>query len=76
MLNVFICNGPSLAGGMRPCPDASFTSGLLHVAIAGALSLPATLVPHDSYDVILYGIDDDGEWKELKEDYLLNVQRP
>ena len=43
LLNLFICNGPSLAGGMRPCPDASVTSGLLHVAIAGSLSLPAAL---------------------------------
>lgn len=43
LLNLFICNGPSLAGGMRPCPGASYTSSVLHVTIAGELSLPAAL---------------------------------
>jgi YegS/Rv2252/BmrU family lipid kinase len=41
VLNLFVCNGPSLAGGMRPCPDASLTDGILHVAVVGALGRPA-----------------------------------
>jgi diacylglycerol kinase family enzyme len=28
---------------MRPCPGASYTSGVLHVTIAGELSLPSAL---------------------------------
>ena len=43
VLHMFISNGPSVAGGMRPSPDASFVSGELHVVIIGALSLRAAL---------------------------------
>jgi len=43
LLNLFVCNGPTLAGGMRPSPEASFSSGVLHVVIAGSLSLPSAL---------------------------------
>ncbi len=49
---------------------------LLRTGSVLSLSLPVTLFPHDSYDVVLYGIDDDGEWTELEEGYLLNVLRP
>lgn len=43
VLHMFISNGPSVGGGMRPSPDASFASGELHVVIIGALSLGAAL---------------------------------
>jgi YegS/Rv2252/BmrU family lipid kinase len=43
VLHMFISNGPSVAGGMRPSPDASFVNGELHVVIIGALSLGAAL---------------------------------
>jgi len=42
-LHMFISNGPSVAGGMRPSPQASFTSGELHIVIVGALGLGAAL---------------------------------
>ncbi len=43
ILNLTISNGPSVAGGMRPNPDAGFDTGMLHLAMIGALSLPAAL---------------------------------
>ena len=43
VLHMFISNGPSVAGGMRPSPGASFVNGELHVVIVGALSLGAAL---------------------------------
>lgn len=43
VLHMFISNGPSVAGGMRPSPEASFVNGELHVVIIGALSLGAAL---------------------------------
>lgn len=43
VLQMFINNGPSVAGGMRPSPEAAFDSGSLHVLVAGALSLTAAL---------------------------------
>jgi len=43
VLQMFVCNGPSVAGGMNPCADASFTSGELHVVVAGPLRLGAAL---------------------------------
>lgn len=43
VLHMFINNGPSVAGGMRPSPQASFTSGELHVVVVGALGLAAAL---------------------------------
>ncbi len=43
VLHMFINNGPSVAGGMRPSPDATFVDGELHVVIVGALSLGAAL---------------------------------
>ena len=43
VLNLAISNGPSVAGGMRPNPDAGFDTGVLHLAMIGALSLPAAL---------------------------------
>ena len=43
VLNLVISNGPSVAGGMRPNPDAGFDTGMLHLAMIGALSLPAAL---------------------------------
>jgi len=43
LLQMFICNGPSIAGGMRPAPEASFENGELHVVMAGPLSLPVAL---------------------------------
>jgi diacylglycerol kinase (ATP) len=43
LLQMFICNGPSVAGGMRPAPGASFENGELHIVIAGALSFAAAL---------------------------------
>ncbi len=32
------CNGPTFGGGLSPCPDATLTSGRLHVAMACDLS--------------------------------------
>jgi diacylglycerol kinase family enzyme len=43
VLHMFINNGPSVAGGMRPSPQATFTSGELHVVVVGALGLGAAL---------------------------------
>ncbi len=43
LLQMFICNGPSIAGGMRPAPEASFDNGELHVVMAGPLSLSVAL---------------------------------
>lgn len=43
VLHMFICNGPSVAGGMRPAPQASFSSGELHIVVVGALGLPSAL---------------------------------
>lgn len=43
VLQMFISNGPSVAGGMRPSPEASFMNGELHVVIIGALSVGAAL---------------------------------
>lgn len=44
VLQMFINNGPFIAGGLRPSPAAAFDSGLLHVVVAGALSRPAALL--------------------------------
>jgi len=43
VLHMFISNGPSVAGGLRPSPEAAFDSGALHVLVVGALSLPSAL---------------------------------
>lgn len=43
VLQMFINNGPSLAGGMVPSPQASFTNGELHVVVVGPLGLGAAL---------------------------------
>lgn len=43
MLQLFINNGPSVAGGMRPSPNASFNNGELHIVMVGALGLMAVL---------------------------------
>jgi YegS/Rv2252/BmrU family lipid kinase len=43
VLHMFINNGPSVAGGMRPSPRASFVNGELHVVIVGPLGLIAAL---------------------------------
>lgn len=43
VLHMFINNGPSVAGGMVPSPQASFTNGELHVVIVGPLGLVAAL---------------------------------
>ncbi|MCH7823433.1 MAG: diacylglycerol kinase family lipid kinase [Acidobacteria bacterium] len=43
MLQLFISNGPSVAGGMRPSPNASFSNGELHIVMVGALGLMTTL---------------------------------
>ncbi len=43
LLQMFICNGPSVAGGMRPAPGASFDNGELHIVIAGELGFFAAL---------------------------------
>lgn len=43
MLQLFVNNGPSIGGGMRPSPNASFRDGELHIVMIGALSLKTTL---------------------------------
>ncbi len=43
MLQLFISNGPSVAGGMRPSPNASFSNGELHIVMVGALGLTTAL---------------------------------
>ena len=43
MLQLFINNGPSIGGGMRPSPNASFDNGELHIIMVGALGLMSTL---------------------------------
>lgn len=43
LLNLSVCNGPSFGGGMRPCPDATFDSGLLHAAMVGPMGFFAAL---------------------------------
>ncbi len=43
MLQLFISNGPSVGGGMRPSPNASFSDGQLHIVMVGALGLMTTL---------------------------------
>lgn len=43
VLHMFICNGPSVAGGMRPAPRASFSNGELHIVVVGPLGLLAAL---------------------------------
>jgi len=43
VLHMFINNGPSVAGGMVPSPQASFTNGELHVVVVGPLGLAAAL---------------------------------
>ena len=42
-LHLFISNGPSVAGGMQPSPEASFTNGELHIVMVGALGLLTAL---------------------------------
>ena len=43
LLNLSVCNGPSFGGGMRPCPEAAFDSGLLHAAMVGPMGFFAAL---------------------------------
>jgi YegS/Rv2252/BmrU family lipid kinase len=42
------CNGPTFGGGLSPCPDATLTSGRLHVAMGCNLSKVEVLrqMPH------------------------------
>ncbi|MGD8818213.1 MAG: diacylglycerol kinase family lipid kinase [Acidobacteriota bacterium] len=44
VLHMFINNGPSVAGGMVPSPQASFGNGELQVVIVGPLGLAAALL--------------------------------
>jgi diacylglycerol kinase (ATP) len=44
VLHMFISNGPSVAGGMRPSPAATFDNGELHVVVVGDLGLGAALL--------------------------------
>lgn len=38
VFHMSVCNGPSFGGGLRPRPDASLTSGRLHVAVAADMT--------------------------------------
>lgn len=43
-LNVSVCNGPYFGGGMRPVPEASLTTGTLHVVVVRPMALPRASV--------------------------------
>lgn len=48
IMNLAVCNGPSIGGSFRICPDAEIDDGLLDVCVVAAMPIlrNAAMVPH------------------------------
>lgn len=48
IMNLAVCNGPSIGGSFRICPDARFDDGLLNACVIGEMPMHRNLrlVPH------------------------------